>query len=242
MADVTYTRVYPEEVITLVNKLIALLQSEYSLSICEYKKIFHYLAIHLLADKSKILMLNPAITSFFPQQEVSKIAHLCYSTAYKLSEEFMYHILIWLYLNGKLEEMKYVDNSDNTIKSLNERFIKDFEEHFKPLETQVTLRVSQELNKIHFNLLYYPMNRFNEFDMNIYFFRQTYPEYYFYLLEYINKLTTEYEQLSQSKTFLFFSYLMLLINCIPIQFISEPLKVIIDFSYGTAYNQFIKKI
>ena len=130
MADVTYTRVYPEEVITLVNKLIALLQSEYSLSICEYKKIFHYLAIHLLADKSKILMLNPAITSFFPQQEVSKIAHLCYSTAYKLSEEFMYHILIWLYLNGKLEEMKYVDNSDNTIKSLNERFIKDFEEHF----------------------------------------------------------------------------------------------------------------
>nr|WP_256624954.1 hypothetical protein [Enterococcus faecium] len=34
---------------------------------------------------------------------------------------------------------------------------------------------------------------------------------------------------------------LLLINHIPIQLISEPVKIIIDFSYGAAYNQFIKK-
>lgn len=34
---------------------------------------------------------------------------------------------------------------------------------------------------------------------------------------------------------------MLLINHIPVQLVSEPVKIIIDFSYGAAYNRFIKK-
>ncbi|HCC1872025.1 TPA: hypothetical protein ACHA4H_002967, partial [Enterococcus faecium] len=54
-------------------------------------------------------------------------------------------------------------------------------------------------------------------------------------------LTSKRKELLQDKFFLFFSYLLLLINHIPIQLISEPVKIIIDFSYGAAYNQFIKK-
>ncbi|EGO5032424.1 hypothetical protein H7560_001735, partial [Enterococcus faecalis] len=40
---------------------------------------------------------------------------------------------------------------------------------------------------------------------------------------------------------LFFNYLLLLINHVPVHLIAEPAKVLIDFSYGKEYNQFIKK-
>ena len=39
-----------------------------------------------------------------------------------------------------------------------------------------------------------------------------------------------------------FNYLLLLINHVPVHLIAEPAKVLIDFSYGKEYNQFIKNL
>ena len=74
----------------------------------------------------------------------------------------------------------------------------------------------------------------------IYSFKQTYPEFYFYLIEYIRWLTAKHKN-CESQSLFVFNYLLLLINHVPVHLIAEPAKVLIDFSYGKEYNQFIKK-
>lgn len=237
ITDISYAKVYPIDVVDKANQFVFLLSNEYSLSVYEKKKLFHYLSVNLLAEKSKELEISKNIIHFFSKKDVTKIKKLLNPS----STTFAYLVLIWLYLNDKVDQAYIENNKDQGIEQLNDYFIKKFEERFKPLQEENIKVLRRELSKIHFNILYYPINKFDEFTINIYFFRQNYPEFYFYLLDYINLLTKEYQELSQDKIFLFFCYLMLVINHIPIKLISDPVKVGIDFSYGSSYNQFIKK-
>lgn len=237
VTDISYTKVYPGDVIDQTNQFIFLLSNEYSLSVYEKKKLFHYLSVNLLAEKSKELEICKNIIHFFSEEDVTKIKKLLKIS----STTFAYLVLIWLYLNDKVDRTYIENNKDEGIEQLNDHFIQKIEERFKPLQEENTWEIRRELSKIHFNILYYPINKFAEFTINIYFFRQNYPEFYFYLLDYINLMTAEYKELSRDKVFLFFSYLMLIINHVPVQLISDSVKVGIDFSYGSAYNQFIKK-
>ncbi|WP_270660445.1 helix-turn-helix domain-containing protein [Enterococcus thailandicus] len=237
IADIPYQKVYPDATIETVSEFVCLLSQEFSLSVYEKKKLFHYFSVHLLAEKSKSLEINQNILSFFSTAEVEKMEQLLEPA----SKNFVYVVLIWLYLNDKLIQKYVKKNEDEMIKKLNDHFIQNFEKRFKPLTEEIVVAIRRELSKIHFNVLCYPINKFAEFTINIYFFRQNYPEFYFYLLDYINLMTAEYKELSRDKVFLFFSYLMLIINHVPVQLISDSVKVGIDFSYGSAYNQFIKK-
>ena len=62
----------------------------------------------------------------------------------------------------------------------------------------------------------------------IYSFKQTYPEFYFYLIEYIRWLTAKHKN-CESQSLFVFNYLLLLINHVPVHLIAEPAKVLIDF-------------
>lgn len=235
-SNVEYDSIYPFDIVEEVSRVIVKLESKYYFSRYEKKTFFHYLSVHLIYVNSKKLAIDRNVYCFFVKEKVGSLKewlNLC-------SEEFAYSIIIWLYLYDKLENSFFSNYENNNINLLNSDFFHYFEGNFKQLTPRLKDDLSKELTKIHFTLLYYPINKFKELTMNFYFFQQTYPEYYFYLLDYINLLTKEHKYLSKGKIYLFFSYLMLLVNNVPIQLFSDPIKIVIDFSYGSSYNQFIK--
>nr|WP_165004063.1 MULTISPECIES: helix-turn-helix domain-containing protein [unclassified Enterococcus] len=235
--EISFEEVYALPIIIKTEKMLKQLNRFYALSAYEKKKLFHFLAINLLAEQADSLDIARNQLLFF--SDVG-FYHLKGTLGIE-SAVFIYKTLSWLYLHDKLDQRYLRKNEDETIERLNDRFIERFEKQFKTLGEETSQLIRSELTKIHFKLLYYTINKSDEFPLDVSFFRQNYPGFYFYLIEYMNELMTECKELLQDKFFLFFSYLLLLINHIPVQLVSEPVKITIDFSYGAAYNQFIKK-
>ncbi|KAA9143268.1 M protein trans-acting positive regulator [Enterococcus faecium] len=235
--EISFVELYTLPIIIKTEKMLKDLKQYYPLSAYEKKKLFHFLAINLLAEQADSLDIASNQSLFF-----SDIGF--YHLKGVLGEKsviFINKTLSWLYIHDKLDQKYLRKNEDETIEWLNERFIESFENQFNLLREETSQLIRRELTKIHFKLLHYTINKADEFPLDVSFFRENYPAFYCYLIEYINDLTSKRKELLQDKFFLFFSYLLLLINHIPIQLISEPVKIIIDFSYGAAYNQFIKK-
>lgn len=86
---------------------------------------------------------------------------------------------------------------------MNERFIESFENQFNLLREETSQLIRRELTKIHFKLLHYTINKADEFPLDVSFFRENYPAFYCYLIEYINDLTSKRKELLQDKFFFF---------------------------------------
>ena len=197
---------------------------------------FHYLAIMINNEGRAVEGIDTRALNTFSEELIKK-SQLAWALA---SKSLTYTIVFFLYLHGKLEK-KYVIHEDPTIESLTRVFIGSFEKAFNCLEESTRNTLEEGLAIIHFNVIYFPINMFDDFEMDLQFFKQTYPEFYFYLIEYIRWLTAKHKKIAKANHCLFFNYLLLLINHVPVHLIAEPAKVLIDFSYGKEYNQFIKK-
>lgn len=237
ITNLAYEELYTAKTIQKAEQLMRTLSEKYVFTAYEQRKLFHYLAIFIENDGKMNTEIEAGVTSFF-----NEICFQEFQSFYpKASETFTYSMIFWLYLYGKLEKDCVNLESNEEINALNQQFISSFEDKFTKLDGTVKKALIEELSKIHFNVLYYPIDIFEQFEMNITFFKQNYPEFYFHSLEYVNQKSKEYERLAKVKVFLFFNYLMLLITKMPIQLVNKPINVLIDFSYGEGYNRFIKK-
>lgn len=235
--EISVEKLYSLPIIIKTEKMVKNLNRYYPLSAYEKKKLFHFLAINLLSEQEDSLDIANNQPLFFSDIGFFYLKGVLETE----SVVFICKTLSWLYLHDKLDQKYLRKKEDETIEWLNERFIESFEKRFKRLPKETRKSIQNELTKIHFKLLHYTLNKSDEFPLDISFFNQNYPTFYCYLLEYMNDLMSKHKELLQDKFFLFFSYLLLLINHIPVQLVSEPVKIIIDFSYGAAYNRFIKK-
>jgi hypothetical protein len=137
--------------------------------------------------------IDAGVTSFF-----NEICFQEFQFFYpKASKTFTYSMIFWLYLHGKLAENCVNIDSNEEINKLNQQFISSFEEKFTELNGTIKKTLQEELSKIHFNVLYYPIDIFEQFEMNITFFKQNYPEFYFHSLEYVNQKSKESERLKK---------------------------------------------
>lgn len=91
------------------------------------------------------------------------------------------------------------------IESLTRVFIGSFEKAFNCLEESTRNTLEEGLAIIHFNVIYFPINMFDDFEMDLQFFKQTYPEFYFYLIEYIRWLTAKHKKNCESQSLFVFS-------------------------------------
>ncbi|BDP82914.1 hypothetical protein EfmAA610_01240 [Enterococcus faecium] len=125
----------------------------------EKKKLFHFLAINLLAEQADSLDIASNQSLFF-----SDIGF--YHLKGVLGEKsviFINKTLSWLYLHDKLDQKYLRKNEDETIEWLNERFIESFENQFNLLREETSQLIRRELTKIHFKLLHYTINKADEF-------------------------------------------------------------------------------
>ncbi|HFL7141187.1 TPA: hypothetical protein ACG4U0_002985, partial [Enterococcus faecium] len=137
----------------------------YPLSAYEKKKLFHFLAINLLAEQADSLDIASNQSLFF-----SDIGF--YHLKGVLGEKsviFINKTLSWLYLHDKLDQKYLRKNEDETIEWLNERFIESFENQFNLLREETSQLIRRELTKIHFKLLHYTINKADEFPLDVSF-------------------------------------------------------------------------
>lgn len=231
--EVTYTK----EIIEKTEITLSLVEQHFSLSEYEKKQLFHYLAVLIKRDRYLNVVDFEESLSIFNSSCLSKI-HQIFEN---YSESFVANIIYWLYIHEKLEEDYVNIEMSKKISSLNKYFMDQLTKQFIQVSKEVKADLFSRLPKIHFNICYHPMSLFEDYEIDILFFKQNYTEYYYFLLNEVNQITKENVELGKGKVFLFFNYLMLLINHVPLQVINDPIKILVDFSYGAEYNQFIKK-
>ncbi|HAP8531329.1 TPA: hypothetical protein ACG8YT_002980, partial [Enterococcus faecium] len=162
---------YTLPIIIKTEKMLKDLKQYYPLSAYEKKKLFHFLAINLLAEQADSLDIASNQSLFF-----SDIGF--YHLKGVLGEKsviFINKTLSWLYLHDKLDQKYLRKNEDETIEWLNERFIESFENQFNLLREETSQLIRRELTKIHFKLLHYTINKADEFPLDVSFFRENYP-------------------------------------------------------------------
>ena len=106
---------------------------------------------------------------------------------------FINKTLSWLYLHDKLDQ-KILEkkNEDETIEWLNERFIESFENQFNLLREETSSIDPKRVNQNTFlNFCITLLIKLMNFHLMFLFFRENYPAFYCYLIEYINDLTSK---------------------------------------------------
>lgn len=237
LADLPHRQIYSFRTVKTVKKVSKWLEAHYLLTEYEKQKLFHYLAVFVERDRKNRLSIDKEVTEVFTEKCLEQFSEL----SQYLSNSCIYAVICWLFLHGKLEKQLIDEKRNPELSQMNDRFLAQFEQQFHRLSEQISDEVYINLSRIHFGVLYYPMGLFEEFEMNIEFFKQNYPEFYYFLIQYLQKLIDERPELQVFQIFLFFNYLMLLINLVPLNLVNDALHVLVDFSYGEEYNQFIKK-
>lgn len=235
--DVDITYIFPNKIIKISKDITKKISKRYLLSEYEKKEFIYYLSLFNLNINKGITYINESVINFFSRRKIFQIKKWLNI----LSDELAYIIVIWLYTKGKLKDTYINSNINGQINDLNRKFIIYFEKNIGIIPESYKEKLEKKLRIIHFKILYFTFDKFKDISIDISFFRQTYPDFYFFLLEYTNLISNKYKEVEESKIILFFDYFMLLINSIPLKLLQSPIKILVDFSYGEYYNEFIKK-
>lgn len=150
-------------------------------------------------------------------------------------------LLSYLLVEGCLEEEGFMQDSCPEILRFNQLFMDFLRQRLKENSRQYEARLKEQLMKIHYELVHFPLYVKYKYTMTeVTYFFEAYPEYVAWCRTFLEKNKKE-QVLWEAKEFLFYRYLLLLVTTIPMNEIIEPLYVCVDFSFGEAYNRFIKE-
>ncbi|NSM29346.1 helix-turn-helix domain-containing protein, partial [Enterococcus faecalis] len=178
------SELYSVKVYNEAKRVLQSVELNYTFTTYERRNFFHYLAIMINNEGRAVEGIDTRALNTFSEELIKK-SQVAWALA---SKSLTYTIVFFLYLHGKLEK-KYVIHEDPTIESLTRVFIGSFEKAFNCLEESTRNTLEEGLAIIHFNVIYFPINMFDDFEMDLPFFKQTYTEFYFYLIEYIRWLS-----------------------------------------------------
>ena len=233
LANIDYPELYPFGVIVQTERIVQQLQERYPLSTCESKKLFHYIAIKI--HDGKLSRAADRGSRYFPAEPLALVSDLLP----KQYQEIDYHIVSWLFVNNKLGQEVVIDDLGADVSALNQLFIEKFAARYGMLPTDVTTRLVQCLSRLHFNVLYRSINMSDMIDLDFNVFKRYWQDFYLFAVDRTNNLICEVPELLRFKEFVLFSYLMLLIDHVPVDLLTHPVRVLIDFSYGEKYNRLI---
>lgn len=246
---------YSEELIQRLDDSLIELSKHEGFNLAENVKSLyrHYLALAIMRNKNGFeraeyennqQRIIDNLTAAYPNEigHLNAVLERAFGT--ELMEADRQDILSLLYVNQGFDSV--VDQKvfiGKRITRLNERLIQSFIDAWGSHSSDKLVQVFNEFNRIHYEAIYFPLNTlysFERFDMT--FFKDSYFEYFTFCQKYLSDQSfLKSEDLLDARIYLFSKYLLTFIMYIPMEEISEPLSVCIDFSFGQQYNQFIAR-
>lgn len=209
-------------------------------------KLRHLLAISSTRQAKGHQLVNPDENK---QKVLTKLAAVYHKewqliASLQLEPNLAAELLAYLYTNAALSREKIMHQIlEKRISRLNERFLNTFIAHFQITDEETTRLLLTELNRLHFELTYFPLNAFYSFErFDVSFFEESYIEFFLFCREYLmDERFMKDEGFLPYRPYVFFKYLMILVNQVAVESIMSKLTICIDFSFGQEYNEFIKK-
>ncbi len=245
--------IYPEQIQQEVSAFIAHLMATTitaPISTSSENKLRHFLAATFLRIKQKNFLVDEAerlqAEKDSPITESYRNISSWLRSRKKIQEELILHVesqRLLLYLVGEeLLAPHLCASSFETVevKALNHSFSNTLKEVF-PIAHAYEQNYQQKIGVLHFQLIHFQFEKtIAAKNSDITYFYETYPEYVQFCKQYIEK-RRQHERIWQSKEFLFYNYLLILIETVPLHRLLPPIYVCIDFSLGARYNCLIKK-
>ncbi|MDU5335446.1 helix-turn-helix domain-containing protein [Enterococcus sp.] len=209
-------------------------------------KLRHFLAISLVRQEQGHLL-----TEFNEnKQKVLKQLKTIYSEDFAqieqlgLEKHLAEELFSYLYTNGVLAPTAIADQFlGKRISRLNEHFLTRIAQNFEMDSAELKRVLWPELSRLHFELVYFPLNAFYSFErFDVSFFEESYVEYFNFCREYLrDEAFVKEEGLFDYRPYIFYRYLMILVGNLDLEQVMPKLTICIDFSFGQEYNAFIKK-
>lgn len=241
------TDVYPDTYKSKVAKIIdELSETGISLPRNVQTKLFHFLAISLMRHDKQYQLAKKDIN----KQKVLEKLKAVYAQEFQVIQtvdidpSIQEEVLAYLYTNGMLSREKMKNQElGKRINRLNERFIQYFTDSFHIEDRQTQEILTAELNRLHFELAYFPLNAFNSFErFDVSFFKESYIEYFLFCRDYLmDDAFVKEENFSAYRPYIFYKYLMILVSNVELERVMPQITICIDFSFGQEYNEFIKR-
>ncbi|KRM71258.1 helix-turn-helix domain-containing protein [Lacticaseibacillus brantae] len=207
-------------------------------------KLFHFLCIAMTRAQQ-----GHALSADDPnRQKVMTALQQAYPDAVAVIERvpssdlFHQELLAFLYVSDLLPSSQSPMALGKHLSQLNDRFMAAAQATFDLPETAKTL-LDAELTRLHFELIYFPLNAYYSFEhFDVTFFKESYIEYFECTRQYLmDEAFLESEGILKFRAYIFYRYLMILISRVHLASVTPPITVCVDFSYGQEYNDFIKK-
>ena len=237
---------YSPTVQTAAGSMIASLETRVTLPHTVQTKLRHFIQIALVREAAGYqLSLGDA-----NRQKVMGNLWSLYAEEAALIGQFpvslavQQEILAFLYVSGLLPAAKMDQQSlGQHLSRLSHRFLSAATAAFGLKDPALQTRLMTELNRVHFELIYFPLNAFYSFErFDMTFFKDSYTEYFEFCRTYLmDEDFLRAESFLSYRPYVFYRYLMILVSTIQLDAVMEPIIVCVDFSFGQEYNNFIKK-
>lgn len=239
--------VYPEE----INQQSELILSKLSSAGMKFPrnlqtKLTHFLSISLVRQKNGYLLIEFDTN----KQKVLEQLKVAYPEEFILMEQLgledrlTEELFSYLYTNGIFTQTPMYDHFlGKRISRLNKRFMTNLSQHFELDNEEGNRVIWAELSRLHFELVYFPLNAFYSFErFDVSFFEESYVEYFVFCRDYMrDEHFVKEEGFINYRPYIFYRYLMILVGNLDLERVMPKLTICIDFSFGQEYNAFIKK-
>lgn len=245
--------VYPTEITKPVEELIRLLEPKFAASFTGFSetKLQHFLSVSLIRIKQgwrmsenkksqltfnkKMLETNDFFRSIFSWLE--KEAKI--DTEKELYSEAQ-QIFAYLVVEGAINEPELIEGVTlKEILALNDLFLEELGQAFILSENQLK-EIRRQLTVLHLKIKYFKEENIDDNNnLDVTYFYEMYPEYFLFCRDYIKKQKKN-KQIWLAKEFLFFHYVLVMMDILPIDQQLKPLRICIDFSFGPQFNALIK--
>lgn len=248
---------YPKNSVSYSEQLIETIQEMYAIKLSAQSlvKFKHYLCItqyragqfNVESQKKDAVILDYNI---FDADEIQQIQDTPFisniSKEELLTQNETILILLFLLIEGYISDKSNANLQEiPKVKQLSKHFIEALAEQFNLNKKKIMeTNIFEPLNKIHYKsylldyFKYYTSKQFN-----MYYFQQNYGLFFDFCKTFINscKENRRYKKIWENRVSLFYEYLFVLIDYIPLALIAPPVHIYIDFSLGKFYNEYIKK-
>lgn len=211
----------------------------------EYK-LNHFLAVSMYREKLGYHLADYSENKEKVFQSLSQTfqAEYDFLSELGLPQLVTKEVFCFLYTHSCFNEAKLSDLVvGKRIERLNGRFLTEFEDRLGKLNPEPLQAVKNELTRIHFEVIYFPINLFYSYErFDVTFFEESYLEFFDFCREYLmDEAFIHKEGFEGIRPYLFYHYLMILVSQVSLEAISPEIVVCIDFSFGQQYNLFIEK-
>lgn len=241
------TSIFSEQMLVRANHIVDMIEKKYKLMRPSHKnRIINYVLIILSSDKSTKNLSRKIKEKFIKSNAFKELKQLLLDNGVeKLCQENELNEFIGiLILNDALpeqviEELINEKRQSDVIDLFIEKLFQAFPQIYTPsLKEEITNRMA----RIHFDAIFSGKVLLFENIFDLSYFQENYQVVFDFCRSFIaaqKKAKNPFVQ--EHAVYLYYHYLLMLVNCLSPEMLQNAINITIDFSFGEEYNLFIKK-